>query len=273
MREAWVLGGGAALGALQVGQLMALAERGRRPDLLVGVSVGALHASAFAVGDIGTLGWLAETRTRVTTRDVFVPRWLPGRAPSRWGALAAGPSLFNLDGLADLIATVVGERQLKDLTIPTTVIARDAVTHMPVEITSGAAVPALLASCAIPGLFPPVRTAGRVMRDGGVGLSVAIEAARSHGADKILVLPAAKPPPAGLHGQLGDKDVMLASGVALRGSAWFTFARTETLIAAGYQQARKALSRADTSQSNLKVPVGGLTDAFSPSMRLHRFAR
>lgn len=196
MREAWILGGGAALGALQVGQLMALAERGRRPDLLVGVSVGALHASAVAVGGADTLDRLVEIWARVTTRDVFVPRWLQGPGMPGPRELSGGPSLFHLDGLADLVATFVGTRRLEDLTVPTTVIARDAVTHEPVALANGAAVPALLASCAMPGLFPPVRVGGRLLQDGGLDLSAAIQAARSQGADRLFVLPAARPPKA-----------------------------------------------------------------------------
>src|SRR4051812_49171365 len=47
-RTAFVLSGGASLGALQVGMLEALYEQGIAPDLLVGTSVGALNAAFVA---------------------------------------------------------------------------------------------------------------------------------------------------------------------------------------------------------------------------------
>lgn len=52
MRTAFVLSGGGSLGAVQVGMLRSLAERGWQPDFLVGVSAGALNA-AFIAGPFG----------------------------------------------------------------------------------------------------------------------------------------------------------------------------------------------------------------------------
>ena len=53
MSVAFVLSGGASLGAIQVGMLLALAARDIRPDLLVGTSVGAVNGAFLACRDFG----------------------------------------------------------------------------------------------------------------------------------------------------------------------------------------------------------------------------
>ena len=54
MPTAFVLSGGASLGAIHVGMLLALADEGERPDLIVGTSVGAVNG-----------GWIASRPDRV----------------------------------------------------------------------------------------------------------------------------------------------------------------------------------------------------------------
>lgn len=49
MTRAFVLSGGASLGAIEVGMLQALFERGIAPDLIVGTSAGALNGAFIAV--------------------------------------------------------------------------------------------------------------------------------------------------------------------------------------------------------------------------------
>ncbi|MFP5254208.1 MAG: patatin-like phospholipase family protein, partial [Actinomycetes bacterium] len=72
MTTAFVLAGGGSLGAVQVGTLAALAERGVGPELIVGTSVGALNGAWIASrpGEPGALA-LAELWRSVCRRDIF----------------------------------------------------------------------------------------------------------------------------------------------------------------------------------------------------------
>jgi NTE family protein len=78
MTTAFVLSGGGSLGAVQVGMLQALSERGITPDLLVGTSAGALNAVFVAAHGAGShaLEELADIWTTLRRDDVF-----PLRAP------------------------------------------------------------------------------------------------------------------------------------------------------------------------------------------------
>src|SRR6202030_900950 len=62
-----------------------------------------------------------------------------------------------------------------------------------IVLSSGPAIPALLASCAIPGVFPPVNIGGRELIDGGVANHTPIAAAVALGARVIYVLPVGYP--------------------------------------------------------------------------------
>ena len=87
---AFVLSGGANLGAVQVGMLAALFERGVVPDLLVGTSAGALNAAYVAdrPPELGTALDLAEIWCGLRRTDVFPVSPLrddharPSRSPS-----------------------------------------------------------------------------------------------------------------------------------------------------------------------------------------------
>src|SRR5690348_16770063 len=123
MTTAFVLSGGGSLGAVQVGMLQALADRGITPDLLVGTSAGALNA--VFVAPHGTspaaLGRLAAVWRAVRRDDVF-----PVRAPQVLRALAgARDSLCLHDGLERLVSRHVPLPRLEDASIPVHLVATD----------------------------------------------------------------------------------------------------------------------------------------------------
>ncbi len=76
MTVAFVLSGGSSLGSIQVGMALALEERGIRPDMIVGSSVGALNGAWLASGK-DTQG-LAELWLSLSTRKIFPVRQLDG---------------------------------------------------------------------------------------------------------------------------------------------------------------------------------------------------
>lgn len=67
----YVLGGGASLGALQVGMLQALAEHPISPDLVIGTSVGGLNGAAIALDPTSSTNRLTHLWPRITREDIF----------------------------------------------------------------------------------------------------------------------------------------------------------------------------------------------------------
>jgi NTE family protein len=184
---AFVLSGGGSLGAVQVGMLQALADRGVVPDLIVGTSAGALNA-AYVAGQGMTEPSLARLEAiwrGLHRRDVFPIS--PLRAIA---ALAqAAPALCGSGPLRRLITEHLPYDRLEAAILPVHLVATDACTGEEVLLSSGPAVEAVLASAAIPAVFPSVPIDRRHLVDGGVANNAAISQAVALGADRIYVLP------------------------------------------------------------------------------------
>lgn len=186
----FVLGGGGSLGASQVGMLRALAEHGVAPDLVTGTSVGSLNGAVLArTGDLEverlTAIWKSMTR-----RAVF-----PGGPLTQAVTLRKTRThLFPNDGLAAVVDEVLGAgATFADCALPLGVVAMDMATTEPVLLRSGPLKPAVLASAAIPGIFPPVAHDGRLFYDGGVVANVPMRQAVAMGAKSLVVLDCAFP--------------------------------------------------------------------------------
>jgi NTE family protein len=187
MTTAFVLTGGGSLGAVQVGMLQALAERGTRPDVLVGTSVGALNA-AFVAGhgwNASSLDQLEQVWRSLRRKDVF-----PTRPHHQlFGALGRRPSLFSNRRLRRLIEEHQRFTRLEDAPIPLHVIATNELDGTDVVLSSGDPVEAVLASAAIPGVFPPIERDGLILVDGGISNNAPISHAAALGCDHVVVLP------------------------------------------------------------------------------------
>jgi NTE family protein len=185
---AFVLSGGGSLGAVQVGMLKALAAHDIRPDLLVGASVGALNAGFVAGRGFtpATLDELADIWCSLRRQDVFP------FAPHRQLLAFAGasPSLCSPEGLRRLIRRHLTFDRLEDALLPVHIVATDVLSGNEVALSTGDPVAAVLASAAIPGVFPTVTIDGRALFDGGVADNTPISQAIALGADRIVVLPA-----------------------------------------------------------------------------------
>ncbi|MFN2376039.1 MAG: patatin-like phospholipase family protein [Candidatus Binatia bacterium] len=187
MTTAFVLSGGGSLGAVQVGMLQALSRAGIRPDLLVGCSVGALNAS-WVAGDpaADSIDGLARLWRSLSRGDVFPIQPVHGLL----GFLGYRSSMLSDSGLRRLLKRYVAFRNLEDSPIPLHVVACDVLAGREVLLSRGPAVEAILASAAIPGVFPPVTVQGRACMDGGILDNTPISHAHDLGADTIWVLPA-----------------------------------------------------------------------------------
>jgi NTE family protein len=186
MRTAWVLPGGSTFGAIQAGLATALFESGVAPDMLVGTSVGSLNA-AWLAGDPSMHGAekLREMWQSMRRSDIFpvqITKILAGK-------FGLSNHLIGNRGLAKWLLRTVPYRQIEQACVPLTVTATDVDTGDAVHFEEGPLLPALVASCSIPGVFPPLRVGDRWLIDGGPAAYMPISRAVEQGADRVYVLP------------------------------------------------------------------------------------
>jgi NTE family protein len=186
-KVAIVLSGGGPLGALQVGAVKALIESGVAPDLFVGTSVGALNA-AFLAFDPTTKGVarLEDVWRNLGTADLFAARW----RLSWTRFLTRGNKVFENSGIRRLIETRLGDVSFEDARVPFAVVATELETGAEHILMSGSVSDALLASTAMPGVFPPIEIAGKLLIDGGVCNNVPVTPAIDLGATSAYVIDA-----------------------------------------------------------------------------------
>jgi NTE family protein len=154
-RTAFVLAGGGNQAVSEVGMLRALLERGITPDVVVGTSAGAWNGSVLAADPtLQGVEALVQMWESLRGEDVF-----PGGRLSRaWNLLTRDDHLFSNQGLHDLLARAALPKTFAELRVPLRVVSCDLDSGEEVVFSSGPLIPALLASAALPGLFPPVHT-------------------------------------------------------------------------------------------------------------------
>ena len=165
------LGGGAALGAAHIGVLRYLEEKEFKITHIAGTSVGALAGGAYACGvSLGEMtGFARRARWTKLTR-LAIPRL----------------SLFTNERLQEQLRHLVGDRHFNETAIPFAAVACSLVTGREVVIRQGPLVDAILASCAIPGIFEPVERDGDLLCDGGVANQVPDDVVWAMGAQRVV---------------------------------------------------------------------------------------
>jgi NTE family protein len=183
---AFVLGGGGRWGAVEVGMLRALDEAGIVPDLVLGTSIGAFNGSVIAdrPGAKGVEG-LQELWVRIAESDL-----LQGSRIERVKNVATlKPALHETAELRALLEVAhTPDRLIEDLITPFQCVAASIERAAEHWFTSGPLIEALLASSAVPALFPPVEIDGEHFYDGGLVNSVPLARAVELGAKEIYVL-------------------------------------------------------------------------------------
>ena len=184
-RTAFVLGGGGNLGAIQVGMLQALADRGILPDELIGCSVGAINAAALAEDPTADgIARMNEIWSRLDS-EVICP---PGRLSGLLLLTRKYRSLQSNDALRRLLETSLGYQKFEETPVPLAVVATSLRTGCDHWFTTGPVVPAVLASAALPAIFPPVEIDGERFVDGGVVDNVPISRALAGAVQRVFVL-------------------------------------------------------------------------------------
>ncbi len=186
-RTAFVFSGGGNLGAIQVGQVLALLERGIVPDAVIGCSVGALNAAAIAAEPTVEQAVRLATLWKGLHREDIFPSTRRGRGP--WLYIRNGVSAYADDGLRGLIDRwMTGSKRFEDFTARLAVVATSLRTGLEHWFESGDVSLPLLASTALPGAFPPVDIDGDTYIDGGVVNNIPISKAFEMKANRVYVL-------------------------------------------------------------------------------------
>jgi NTE family protein len=172
------------MAATQIGMLKALTEARPRPHLVIGTSAGAINAVAFAADP--TSGGVA-------------------RLEALWRSLHRR----DIATLRDLLQDHFADRRLEDGQLAAHVVTTDLASGSAHVISAGPAVEALMASAAIPGLFPPVTIDGRHLVDGAAAANTPVRQAQDLGATDIYVLPVAT------LGRTGGRDERAGTAAAL----------------------------------------------------------
>ena len=180
---AFVLGGGGLLGAHEVGMLASLTDRGVQPDLVLGTSIGAVNG-AFYAAEPGVAGL---ERLRSVWRDSEA-LW-SGRALQRLTTLARTRTYLQPFGeLRDRLASMLPVQRVEELAVPFQCVAASIERGAEHWFTDGPLAQVVLASCAVPGVLPPVRVGDEHFVDGGIVNSIPVSRAFALGARTIYVL-------------------------------------------------------------------------------------
>jgi NTE family protein len=168
------LGSGSARGWAHIGAIRALEERGVKPDLICGTSIGALVGAAYAAGELDRLEEWVTGLAWTTVVRLMDLTWR--------GGLIRGNRLFTL------FETIFKDRQIDDLPVPYGAIATELYSGRELWLRHGKVLDAVRASCAMPGLFTPVLRDGSVLVDGGLVNPVPVSMCRALGAELVIAV-------------------------------------------------------------------------------------
>ena len=264
-RVALVLGGGGLKGFAHIGVLRALEERGIRPALYAGTSIGALLASASALG-VGS-GEMARRALELRRRDLF--RLNHVGVLLGWMRAA---SIYQSEPLRAITESVIPPGlRFDELGVPVLVNTVDVERGTQVVwgtpgLRAARVADAVYASCALPGFFPPGAVDGRVCIDGGTvdNLPVSIAAVDADLIIAVDVGNADLTEATAVHAQGFSAVFMRAASVMMHALQetplthwagppmllirprvghvpWFSFGHTEELLREGYRAATEAL--------------------------------
>jgi NTE family protein len=181
-----VLSGGGTRGAFEVGVIDVLARRGIVPDVLIGTSVGAINAAFWALHPAPDVGpWLLDFWLKSNRSTVLPDGPLPmvGRLFQRRDHLTTQAGLLRA-----LRSAIPDSVCLEDAAIPLAITSTDAERGERVVIRRGPMLPALLASTAVPGVWPPVEIGGRRLVDGGLVANCDLESAVEAGVTDAIAV-------------------------------------------------------------------------------------
>jgi len=187
MTTTFVLGGGGVLGAVEVGMLRALFERGIVPDTVLGTSIGALNGAMVArEPNLSVIDKLTELWKGVGASGNEVYGDSPLRTVRR--AVTTGTHLWSAAPLQQALHDEFGDLTFEELPVRFQVCAASIERAAEHWFDSGPVVDAVMASAAVPGLLPPAKVGDEHYLDGGIVNSIPLGRAVQLGATRVFVL-------------------------------------------------------------------------------------
>ena len=212
-RVALVLAGGGAKGAAHIGVLRVLEEARVPIDCVVGTSMGALVGAVYAAGvkpadiesavrgiDWGRAVGGQGRRDRMPIQRKLAPVTYSNAIEVGFGkkGFEMPSGLLGTQEIEQVIRTLVGDarytRNFDDLPIPYRAIATDMVSGEMAVLGSGDLSTAMRASMALPGVFSPITSEGRVLSDGGMTRNLPVDVGRELCGDVVIAVWMTSPP-------------------------------------------------------------------------------
>ena len=279
------LGGGGARGLAHLGVVEMLQQLPLTIDRFVGVSIGSLAGALCAVDQDServqrrVVGYLtseaflskqaalfsaAPEAEEPSTSGLFawyhqIRRFLGARR--KLAHLFSKPALLGQDVMQDVVDALLPDMDIRDLKVPLSVVALDLYSGRKIVLTAGSLKDAVMASAAIPGVFPPVKWGSMLLCDVGMMDAIPSKIATSYGADVTIAVdvgaqlePIERCPTAvNVFLRLGDigehlvrdytrglADCLIRPDVA--STPWYDFSDPDSLIATGRLAATDFLS-------------------------------
>lgn len=152
-----VLGGGAAKGFAHIGVIKVLKEYGIEPNLIVGTSMGAIIGGAYASGLKPEE--MEEFASKITNNKVI---------DFNLFSMIKNGYVLNGKKLEKLIHNLLGDVKHEDLKTPFVAVATELSSGKQINLKKGLVYKNVLASSAIPAVFPSVEIDGKILSDGGL---------------------------------------------------------------------------------------------------------
>lgn len=178
---ALVLSGGGARGITHIGVLEVLEKNNIPVDLIVGTSIGSIVGAMYADGLCAES--IKKRMISLKRRQLMEVQW--GKASSIfWDR----DGLSSSDKLKDFITCNLRAKYFSELKIPYIAVATDLSDFSAYEFLSGVIYPAVMASAAIPPIYPPVAIYGREFIDGGVVEPTPVRIAKRYNPKMIIAV-------------------------------------------------------------------------------------
>ncbi len=290
-RAVVALGGGGARGLAHLGVIQAVHESSLALERIVGVSLGALAGSLSAVDlnprraqsvaaeFIHSAEFQEQQRILMGAQPATASESTGGffswygrlrefvQAHRKLGRAITGPALLSDCVLHDAIECLLPDIDIAETPVPLSIVAADLLSGNKVVLESGSLRQAVLASMAIPGIFPPVAHQGMLLCDIGVIDSVPIDIARAYphevsiavdvgqGHSRITSCPKAIDVMMRID-EIGERmlrrralpEADLVIRPEVDSVAWFDFSRPEEVVRRGYLAGRDQLAKFQLSQ-------------------------
>jgi NTE family protein len=176
------------------------------PDFIAGTSIGALVGAAYAanpqIADLEkkVLDALApDSPNKIPLQNLDWVNWQASLKPNWMNRLTRSvqkemflllavlrTAVLTVDDLKACVEAFLPPIDIAETAIPFAAVATDLTTGRQVVLTEGPIVPAVMASCAVPGFMPPIQLDGRILVDGGIINTLPADVVRAAGAQVVV---------------------------------------------------------------------------------------